>query len=305
MNVYESLLKKLNSGEKAVLCTVIATTGSVPRKKGAWMLVSESGITGTIGGGNMEFLAANEAKDLLKSGKSRIKTYELGIGGDANMICGGSSVVFFRFVDGKSRLFLEEAVSRKKEKILTLIKPDMSWQWHFEGENIEPSEDDIIMSEKPYNDIKTYVFGGGHISVQTVSLISKLGFSVTVFEDRPEFADPEKFPSAENVILGDFSRISDKIRIEENDFVLVMTRGHAFDYEVLTQVLTKNPAYIGVIGSRKKAEIMFGKLREAGFPDEAVSKIFSPVGLAINAETPEEIAVSIAAQMILERSKLK
>ena len=116
MNVYEILMKKLNSGEKAVLCTVIATTGSVPRKKGAWMLVSESGITGTIGGGNMEFLAANEAKDLLKSGKSRIRTYELGIGGDANMICGGSSVVFFRFVDGKNRPFWRKPFPAKRKK---------------------------------------------------------------------------------------------------------------------------------------------------------------------------------------------
>ena len=305
MNVYEILLKKLNSGENAVLCTVVSTTGSVPRKKGAWMLVSENDVTGTIGGGNMEFLAVKEAKDLLKNGKNLLKTYELGIGGDAGMICGGTSTVFFRFVDSDSTPFLEKAVSRKKEKVITLIKPDMSWQWHFEGEKFDRSEDDIIFSEKPYTDVKTYVFGGGHVSVQTVSLIAKLGFSVTVFEDRRSFAKKENFPDAEDVILGDFSRIFDKIQIEEGDFVLIMTRGHSWDYEVLSQVLPKKPAYIGVIGSHKKAENMFTRLMEDGFGKEDTGRIFSPVGMSINAETPEEIAVSIAAQMILERSKLK
>ena len=265
MNVYEILLNKLNSGENAVLCTVVATTGSVPRKKGAWMLVTGPEVMGTIGGGNMEFLAVNEAKSLLNTGKNLLKTYELGIGGDADMICGGSSTVFFRFVDGESRDFLEEALSRRNEKILTLIKPDMSWEWHFESENIVPGEGDILFSEKLYNDMNVYVFGGGHISVQTVSLISKLGFSVTVFEDRQSFAKAERFPSAENIILGDFSRISEKIQIEEGDFVLIMTRGHKWDYEVLSQVITKDPAYIGVIGSHKKAEAMFRNLRNDGF----------------------------------------
>ena len=141
--------------------------------------------------------------------------------------------------------------------------------------------------------------------MQTVSLIAKLGFSVTVFEDRRSFAKKENFPHAENVILGDFSRIFDKIQIEEGDFVLIMTRGHSWDYEVLSQVLSKKPAYIGVIGSHKKAETMFAKLSEDGFGKEDTGRIFSPVGMPINAETPEEIAVSIAAQMILERSKLK
>lgn len=313
MNIYEILLGKLKLNIDAVVCTIINSEGSVPRKKGASMLVcKDDEIFGTIGGGVMEFNAVNLAKRLLIDKKSYIESYSLNsnAAADIGMICGGRAEIFFRYVSKENLEFLEKALSenREGEKLVTKIKKDFSWEWSFAEEKDfkeYSNKDEIIFSERIRDEIKVYIFGGGHVSIKAASLLSNVDFKVTVYEDRPEFARKENFPSAEDVILGDFRNISENVNITKNDFVLIMTRGHQYDYEVLLQVMKKECAYIGVIGSRKKAYVTRERLKKAGFSEEDVNAIHSPVGLSIKAETPAEIAVSIVSEMILERAYLK
>jgi xanthine dehydrogenase accessory factor len=149
---------------------------------------------------------------------------------------------------------------------------------------------------------KVYVFGGGHISQELVPLLSNLGFGCVLFDSLEKFACKELFPSAENIIVGDFSDISAKTAITEKDYVVIMTRGHKYDFAVQSQVMKLKPYYTGVIGSRNKIASVSKKLLEQGFSQDEINRVHTPIGIAIKADTPAEIAVSIAAELILIRS---
>ena len=124
-----------------------------------------------------------------------------------------------------------------------------------------------------------------------------------VFDDRPELANTSLFPTAELVICGDFTRISDYLTVTEEDFVVIMTSGHMRDSQVEDQVLRGAFAYVGVIGSRRKTAPVNQRLREAGISEEAIALVHTPIGTPILAVTPEEIAVSIAGEMIQVRAQ--
>ena len=125
-------------------------------------------------------------------------------------------------------------------------------------------------------------------------------------DDRVEFTQPELFAQAEKIICGDLSRIADYVSIGEEDYVCVMTRGHAYDTVVQAQVLRCHPCYCGVIGSRAKAAGIRKILKEEyALTEEELNQVTTPIGLSIQAETPAEIAISIAAQMILHRAERK
>ena len=152
---------------------------------------------------------------------------------------------------------------------------------------------------------RTYLFGGGHVSQALVPVLASLGFRPVVYDDRPEFADPALFPKAEKTLCGDFARLSEQVTVTPEDYVVVMTRGHQADYEVLTQVLRSGAKYLGCIGSKRKLALCRERLLAAGFTDEEYARLHAPIGLAIGAQTPEEIAVSVAAEMIAVRAGLE
>ena len=151
---------------------------------------------------------------------------------------------------------------------------------------------------------RVYVFGGGHVAQELVPVLAHVGFRCVVMDDRPEFADPALFPTAEQVILGDFHRLSDFVTIGSEDYVCVMTRGHSGDTVVQAQVLKCRPCYCGVIGSRHKAAGVRKVLKEEyGLTEEELNGVTTPIGISIQAETPAEIAISIAAQLIAHRAE--
>ena len=161
-----------------------------------------------------------------------------------------------------------------------------------------------IYTEPLGRNYRVYIFGGGHVSAALVPVLLPLGFPVTVFDSRPELAVPERFPGAE-VLLGDFNDFSGRLTITEQDYAVVMTPGHEMDLEVLRQVLNSPATYVGCIGSRKKTAYVNQKLREEGFSEEDLARIHAPIGLPIQARTPEEIAISIAAELIRHRAQLR
>ena len=151
---------------------------------------------------------------------------------------------------------------------------------------------------------RVYVFGGGHVAQELVPVLSHVGFRCVVMDDRKEFADPALFPTAEAVILGDFQTIDRYLPIGAQDYVCVMTRGHASDTIIQAQVLPCHPCYCGVIGSASKAAGVRKALKEEyRLTDDLLDQVTTPIGLKIKAQTPAEIAVSIAAQMILHRAE--
>jgi len=150
-----------------------------------------------------------------------------------------------------------------------------------------------------------YVFGGGHVSLQIVPLASLVGFKVVVIDDRPEFADSRKFPQATKVLQYPFEGVLDKLSVDGSSYLVIVTRGHLHDKTVLTQCLKADAKYIGMIGSRRKVAILFKALLGEGFSQDNLDRVHAPIGLDIGAETPEEIAVSIVAELISTRAGRK
>jgi xanthine dehydrogenase accessory factor len=147
-----------------------------------------------------------------------------------------------------------------------------------------------------------YVFGGGHVSAQISPLAARVGFKVVVIDDRPEFADPSRFPEAREVLQMPFKGALERLDVDESSYVVIVTRGHIHDKSVLEQCLKTKARYVGMIGSRRKKALVYTSLLEQGFTEEELERVHSPIGIDIGAETPEEIAVSIVAELIMVRA---
>ncbi len=328
----EAVLNALKRGEDAVLCSVIASFGSTPRGKGAKMAVFQDGSTmGTVGGGAVEYHSTLAAKEALKDKLSFTRSFDLSSAQAANigMICGGGVEVYFHHFSAQDKKSIEalihivsliheneEAwlitdisqntlgvytktggvrfVSINKERILPQLKAGGKLQREEPSFYVEP------LMQPGY----VYVFGGGHVSKELVPVIEHVGFRPVVYEDREMFADPKLFPHAVKTILGSFSEIGSKLTITNRDYIVILTRGHQADYETLLFAIKTEAAYIGMIGSRGKIATTYKRLKEAGIDESEISRIHAPIGLPIKGETPAEIAISIAAELILHRATL-
>jgi len=151
-----------------------------------------------------------------------------------------------------------------------------------------------------------YLFGAGHVSQQTASLASNVGFRTVVLDDRAEFANAGRFPAADEIhVLSSFEEPMDGITIDRQSYLVIVTRGHSHDKTVLAHALRTDACYIGMIGSRRKRDSIYDALRSEGFKQLDLDRVHSPIGLSIGAETPEEIAVSIVGELIEVRAALQ
>ncbi|MCQ2418385.1 MAG: xanthine dehydrogenase accessory protein XdhC [Clostridia bacterium] len=332
LRIFETLSAAIQNNQAAVLCTIVTGHGSAPRGAGAKMVVFQDGSTlGTVGGGAVELHCIEIAKQVLASGESVIQPFCLAPNevNDIGMVCGGNVTICFRRFDQKDAPFLARALAvlrgeenawlifRMKdgtETELGLFDEEKGLQFlcdvpdallkknlHAGAELI--SGDPSYYFEPISTRGKVYIFGGGHVGAALAPLLSGLGFRVCVYDNRPEFAVPENFPGAYRVILGDFNDIFSKVSVTKDDYAVIMTPGHQADLAVLKQVLQTEAQYIGCIGSKKKIAVTEDALLQAGYTKEQLTRIVSPIGLSILAETPAEIAVSIAGQLIELRAR--
>jgi len=326
-NMLKTIRARLAAGEDLVLVTVIASSGATPRGAGARMLIGKEGrICGTIGGGAVEYRSEQIAAKVLEEKTSLGQDFTLTKDDVQNlgMICGGACNVFFHYLNAGDAhiLLLAEKVEEEFQKgsdlwLLTdvgekgtmgLYTPEQGF-WGIDvpdGLKLSrhPERTGDIFAEQICSSGKVYIFGGGHVAQELVPVLAHVGFRCTVMDDREEFTKKELFPGAEEVICGDLRRIGDFITVGSEDYVCVMTRGHAYDTVVQAQVLRCRPTYCGVIGSAMKAAGVRRTLKEEyGLTEEELDLVTTPIGLNIKGETPAEIAISIAAQMILHRAE--
>lgn len=327
--IWEFLLRGLENGTPMNLVTITAQNGSAPRGTGSQMLVDPQGrIAGTVGGGAVEYQCEHMAKTLLREGCSGKHHFDLFPNGgeDIGMICGGAVDVWFQLIDPADPRW--EALGEKLKELLSakaggwLVQhldgsfPSLA---DSQGKTVAGSQVDLpkcplsyegqlagahILTQLPVRE-RAIIFGGGHCSRALAPILYSVGFRVTVMDDRSAYAQQERFPCAERVICGDYGALTDHLTLQESDYIVIMTHGHSHDLEVEQQVLRHTTAYVGVIGSAKKAAAANKRLRELGFDDETIAKIHTPIGTRIKATTPEEIAVSIAGEMICERANRK
>jgi xanthine dehydrogenase accessory factor len=173
------------------------------------------------------------------------------------------------------------------------------------GELQYAEEDGAVTVTEPYcPESRLVVLGGGHIALPLVEFAARCGFAVTVVDDRPSFANRQRFPAAREVMCESFERCFDRLHINRFTFVVVITRGHRHDLDCLRQILRYDTAYTGMIGSRRRVTAARRQLLEEGFPGDKLDAVRAPIGLDIGAETPEEIAVSILSEVISYKRKM-
>lgn len=331
-NLFAALRAELCAGRSAVLCSIVASSGSTPRGAGAKMLVREDGGTlGTVGGGAVEYQAAQAARELFLTRRSRIQAYRLSPGdiADIGMICGGDVRIYLqlfdpadaaslslteeilRRLDGRSPAWLVTAVSGGRWQAEVCGAEDEA-PWGLSQEELaslmgaKPAlrDGDPLLYVEPLRRAGTvYLFGAGHVGLALLHLLTLTEFRVVVYDQRPEAAGSPPVPEAAAVVRGPYIHALERLDpITAEDYVVIMTPGHQGDYEVLSQVLSTPARYIGCIGSRKKVAVTRERLLSDGFSPAEIDRIYAPIGLPIGGETPAEIAVSVAAQLIACRS---
>ncbi|MBN2565044.1 MAG: XdhC family protein [Candidatus Eisenbacteria bacterium] len=148
---------------------------------------------------------------------------------------------------------------------------------------------------------RVLVVGGGHVGLAVARVAKDAGFRVEVVDDRPEMVSSERFPFADRRFAGGVELLEGELDVDESAYVVVVTRGHRFDREWVEALAGRWPAYLGMIGSLEKVQRTFTQLADSGVDARLIESIYAPVGLDIGAETPEEIAVSVVAEMIAVR----
>ena len=301
--IFMQLLYEMEKLNDTVLVTLVSDEGSAPRGSGSQMLVGAFGrLLGTIGGGAVEKRSEEMALTLLKEKRSALHTFRLNRNPveDIGMVCGGEVTALFQYIPGGDAAWnaLAQDVMRcfrEKRPATLLLKLDGSCAELTEG---SAAADENTFAMPLPMDARAVIFGAGHIAQSLVPILRTVDFRPVVFDCRPEFATKERFPDAEQVIVGDFDRIADSLELCADDYIVVMTQGHSHDFEVEAQVLRGEFAYVGVIGSAKKTAVVNARLVAAGVAEEKTREIHTPIGMDIKSVTPAEIAVSIAGEMI-------
>ncbi len=160
-----------------------------------------------------------------------------------------------------------------------------------------------VLLEPVFSEPTVYLFGGGHISEQVAPLAKRVLFKVVVIDDREMFANRTRFPEVDEIIVSEFEKCFERLSIDDSSYIVIVTRGHLYDGFVLEQAVKSKARYIGMIGSKKKIRTLYQNLMEKGMKKEVLDRVRAPIGIDINSETPEEIAVSIVAQLIQVRGE--
>jgi xanthine dehydrogenase accessory factor len=191
---------------------------------------------------------------------------------------------------------LEKKILREGEVLLKEKRPKVL-VYNSENKRME------VLLEPISSEPTVYIFGGGHISEQLAPLVKKVHFKVVVIDDREVFANRSRFPEADEVIVSEFEKCFDQLNIDDSSYIVIVTRGHLYDGFVLEQAVKTNARYIGMIGSKKKIRTLYQNLTDKGMAKETLDRVHAPIGIDINSETPEEIAVSIVAELIKVRGE--
>jgi xanthine dehydrogenase accessory factor len=305
---YQQLAQVLTKSS-AVLATVTNIKGSVPREVGAKMIVCGNGQTiNTIGGGAGEAKVIRQAMKVLETGKKQF--VEIDLSGapqrETEGVCGGRMQVWLECWSGESAIALSQKILQllKAGQPVTLITPFTSAEQPYLLDNTLPIPKlENAFIEQIHPPPSLLIIGAGHVGEQLAKFAHLIGFEIAIQDDRMEFANSEKFPQTNLIFNQPIASIIEHLAVVSQLYVTLLTRGYIYDLEALQILLNRAiPCkYIGMIGSEKRVKLVYQKLQEAGVSSESLKKIYAPIGLKIGALTPEEIAVSICAELILVR----
>ena len=319
MKIWQFIKDKLGHGQNVILLYVLDSQGSSPGRQGFKMVIAENGeIKGTIGGGIMEHKLVEQSRNRLQKGEKAIllkpqfhdKEHTKNQSG---MICSGHQYVAsipiqaadqtkvekllsifeakaegFLFFDTKGWKLLNTANLSKKESRFFDYKNETAWSY----------TEQIIQSPM------IHIFGGGHVGLALSEVMSLLGFYIKVYDDRSELNTLEQNRFAQEKQLLDYQNIAESFQAKETDYVAIMTFGYRTDKLILKQLIHKNFAYLGMMGSKAKIAQLLKELTKEGFSKEKLANLKAPIGFNISSKTTMEIAISIAAEIIKEKNRL-
>ncbi|OQX96753.1 MAG: hypothetical protein B6I20_14090 [Bacteroidetes bacterium 4572_117] len=320
MNIWNFILNNLKENKRVILLIVIENKGSSPGRLGFKMAVTNNNeIFGSIGGGIMEYQMAEFAKNLFKVGELKpfikkqihnTKAKE----DQSGMICSGEqSILFYPIEPNTENITLLEKLVRcvtdNCKSVLSVMPgeikliDDKQIAGHVIGEVID--ENRWGYHEKISYKNELYIIGAGHVGLALSRTMQQLGFYVTIFDNRQALNTLENNTFAHKKQIVDYTKIDKHIPEGQNVYVVIMTYKHVSDKNVLSKLLDKKCAYIGLMGSKSKVEKLFAGLIAKGHNSTDLEKVHSPIGISIKSETPEEIAISIAAEIIMVKNMKK
>lgn len=307
MVIWDFIRKKISNDQKVILMVVIDSTGSSPGRPGFKMVVADDGkMIGSIGGGIMEYNLVELAKNqfaintgifLKRQNHSSHDKHD-----SSGMICSGSQIIAFypldrtylpiiksiEDADGGKIVFSESGILFNREvnatdEYIIDIRDENKWS---------------LTEQLGFKNF-LFIFGAGHVSISVSKIFKQLGFHITVFDNRDKQLTTFKSNSyANSKRIIDYKNAEKYIPDGDNIYVVIMTFAHKSDSKVLRKLIDKKIKYLGMMGSDEKVASVFKKLEGKGISPKKLSKVNAPIGLSINSQTPDEIAVSIAAKII-------
>lgn len=264
MTEFEKTILALHqAGKPFVLAVITGSSGSMPRRRGARMAVWQDGKTaGTVGGGALEAQVIAHAMTVLETKQGKNISFAL---------------------DNRQAALSEMICGGSGEISLQYFPPESDIKPLFKAEST------------------LFIFGGGHISCALAKGAALLELPTVVLDDRAEYANQERFPQSECKVLKSFADIP-PLELGRRDMAVIVTRGHLGDVDVLRWAVRQDIGYIGMIGSRRKRDMVYTLLKEEGVAHARLLGVHAPIGLDIGAETPGEIAVSILAELVKVRA---
>ena len=314
------------------LASVARRRGSLPMSATAKMLITASGARiGTVGGGCLEAEITEQALGVIERRVPIATEHTLNaeLAGDYGLTCGGTALMFIEpvLVDPQLALIYAECVGLLARGERGMLATSLDWTNGPAKALLTPAGtvvgaaeprllaavkaairdgdeqrfEDRVFAERVAGAPRLVVFGAGHVGARVAEAAAFAGWRVTVVDDRPDFADASRLPFAERAVVCDFHDLPTTLGFDEETFVVVATRGHQHDALIVEQLARHELRYLGMLGSRRKVALTWRLLVGAGVPQSRLDGIRAPVGLSIGADTPEEIAVSIVAEMIAVR----
>jgi xanthine dehydrogenase accessory factor len=341
LEVTTEIVALIEKDEPFAVATMVDAHGSTPQRVGARLLVRSDGSTiGTLGGGCIEAEVWEAARRSIETGVPVALDFTLNedIAVDYGLACGGTERIvvdptFTRADLPLARRMLGAASGAERGIVLSVVRSDglrvaakvAVWEdGSVEGDLGDVQSDAVGVAErllaaprpKPalvavagtdlFADVfaeppEVIIVGGGHVGLAVATVAHTLGYRTSVIDDRADFANAERFPEARQVLAGDIEQSIENYPTNRNSAIVIVTRGHKYDYQAMSAAARSKAGYIGLMGSRRKVALIYRQLLQDGVPEERLRDIHAPIGLDIGAVSPEEIAVSIMAEVTMDR----
>ncbi len=335
------VIQALEQDRPLVLCQVVETRGSTPQKAGAIMVVDPGGgQIGTLGGGCVENEVRQKSLRHFDGPGAMLHSFVLDhdYAWADGLICGGKMVILSQPFRGAEPLAYYRALQHAIEQgegftESIIVNPEhtagtsLGDRFLFDGGGrplarwtARTSCEDPTSGIRPLDDrpkprveagiailpslprVRLVIVGAGHVGQAVASLAAQADFDVWVVDDRHQYANPERFPQAQRLLVGPIDEVLGSLEVTPRTFALIVTRGHGHDQQALYHLAPTRASYVGLIGSRRKIRMIFDGLREQGIAGADLERVVAPVGLDIGSQSVVEIAISIVAELIARRN---